>query len=269
MLTLRVARMEARSAQDLVVSGLAPQEILGYLSALVKSGEATLLIAGEVGTGKTTLVRALASAIAEDEAILIIEDTHEIALSRAFTRTLLTREANTEGAGRISPADAIRAGMRMAMNRVILGEMRDGEAAEAFIDVCASGHPGMSTLHAKSARDALGRLELLLMRAQGGVSVETARRQIANAVSVVVFLATDRKHGGRRIVEVLEVGSAADGAIQVSPIFEYDASQSVPSWRRQNGISLFSKLLKEQNVQLSLPRERLHCEATSTRLEQE
>ena len=253
MLTLRVSRYADVSLQHLSYVGLAPMSILTYLAAVVRAGTATLLIAGEVGTGKTTLVRALAREIAEDQAVLIIEDTHEIVLDRAFTRTLLTREANTEGAGTITPAQAIRAGMRMAMNRIILGELRDAKAAEAFIDVCASGHAGMSTIHARSARDALRRLELFLSRAQPGVATSTIRRQISNAVSVVVYLGESSSDRERRIRQIFEVDTSTDREIQVSPIFSYyeeNSTQETPCWKRESGITQFAKVLRNEGVEL-------------------
>ncbi len=253
MLTLRIARHASVTLTQLVQHELAPEEILSYLGAIVEGGKGSLLIAGEVGTGKTTLVRALSSKIASDEAVLVIEDTHEIDLKRLFTRTLLTREANTEGAGRISPAQAIRTGMRMAMNRIILGEMRDAETAEAFVDVCASGHPGMSTIHARSARDAVARLELFLSRAQAGVGMETIRRQIANAISVVVFLDLDRTNKKRRVVSVLEVESSADGAVQLSPLYRFSSSASgEPYWLRESGMSKHCDSLSAPGTKLRL-----------------
>lgn len=253
-LTLRVARHKDASIPKLLQYEMAPKIILDYLVAVISQGAHTALIGGEVGTGKTTLVRALAKEMPEDEALLVIEDTNEIALSRKFVRNLLTREANTEGAGRISPAQAIRAGMRMAMNRVILGEMRDGEAAEAFIDVCSSGHAGLSTIHARSARDALSRLELLLSRVRSIAGVEYLRREIANAVSVVVYLAVDTS-GKRRITEVLEVANAADGPLQVQPMFSFVPRAEKSVWKRGGGISLFDEQIRKQGLRLPMANE--------------
>lgn len=250
MLTLRIARHRSISLDSLVRYELAPRAVLEYLAAIVSSGSGTLLVAGEVGTGKTTLIKALALKVPEEEAILTIEDTHEIVLERRFVRTLLTREANTEGSGRISPAMAIRAGMRMAMNRLILGEMRDAEAAEAFIDVCASGHAGMSTIHARSAKDALARLELFLARAQGNVSSETIRRQVANAVSVIAFLGMEKGSNRRRLMEIVEVGAYSDGAIQCSPLFRFTPRSRIPEWRREGGVSVFHDVLRERGATL-------------------
>jgi pilus assembly protein CpaF len=237
LLTIRLARHAKPSLSLLEQNGLAPKLVLDYLSKIVESGDSTILIAGEVGTGKTTLVRALLNCIPEREAILIIEDTQEIKLDRKFSRTLLTREANSEGTGRVSPAQAIRAGLRMAINRIILGEMRDGEAAESFVDACSSGHPGLSTIHARSARDAISRMELFLSRAQPNVTMETIRRQIAGAVSVIVYLGIDPIYRERRILEIVEIDSASEGLVQISPIFSYDKKVSLPIWTRQAGVS--------------------------------
>ena len=226
MLTLRISRHKNMTIKDIINSGVAPKEIIQYLSGITKSGDATILIAGEVSTGKTTLVKALANEIDHEEAILIIEDTNELVLNRPFARTLITREPNSEGYGRIEPHVAIRTGMRMAMNRVILGEMRDAQAAEAFIDVSMSGHPGMSTIHAKSAKDAISRLEIFLSRAQSNNNYETIRRQIANSISLVVYLCLDRKTNTRYIKEISEVRPGESGRIQLATIYKFESFHS-------------------------------------------
>ena len=253
MITMRIARHSDISLEALATYGLAPRLLLNYLAAIVKDGRQSLLIAGEVGTGKTTLVRALASQMDEHEAILVIEDTHEVALKRKFVRTLLTREANTEGAGKITPAEAIRTGMRMAMNRIILGEMRCAQAAEAFIDVCSSGHSGISTIHSRSAKDAISRLELFLARAQGNVSLENIRRQIANAIGAVIYLGVDKVTKKRRVLEVIEIGSSSDGVVQLSPIFTLTPVNGNVCWRRENGVSQFNSILELERVILPFP----------------
>jgi pilus assembly protein CpaF len=260
MMTIRVARHKAVSTGMLVASELAPAEMINYLSVIISLGLGTVLVAGEVGTGKTTLVKALSGTIPENEAILIIEDTHELVLTRPFVRTLLTREANTEGAGKIPPAVAIRAGMRMAMNRLILGEMRDAEAAESFIDVCSSGHSGMSTIHSRNARDALVRLELFLSRAQPQVTSASIKQQIANAISVVVHLGIDKREKKRRILEIAELAGAGDGSIQLAPMYRFDQRPTRPSWFRGDGISKFNRELASCSVVLSPPGACLDCD---------
>ncbi len=251
MTTIRIARHIDVTLEELINCKLTAREIMEYLAKIVALGNNTILIAGEVGTGKTTLVKALSLFVPENEAILIIEDTNEINLNRKFVRTLLTREANTEGAGKIPPAIAIRTGLRMAMNRLILGEMRDAEAAEAFIDVCSSGHSGFSTIHSRSAKDALSRLELFLSRAQGNVTIDTIRKQIANAISVIVFLGVNKKTQTRHIYEVIEIGNYIDGTIQFSPIYKFLPEHKNPTWRRESGISFLNDLPIENKLKLS------------------
>ncbi len=229
-ITIRINRMARVTIDDLTRCGVAPPEIFEYLKRLVIAG-CSIFIAGEVGTGKTTLVRALAAVIPHDESILVIEDTPEIQLEHPYVRAITTRETNTEGAGRVSPSECIRAGMRMAMNRIIFGEIRDAEAAEALIDVCASGHPGVSTIHARSASESLTRLELFLGRAQRGVAHEVVSQQITTAIQVIIFVGMCRLSRKRRIFEIKEIGPAADGVIRQRDIFRYTAEAGNFFWK--------------------------------------
>jgi pilus assembly protein CpaF len=229
-LTIRINRFPSVALEDLEGFGLAPKEVFKYLRGLVSSGQ-TVLVVGEVGTGKTTLIRALASSLPAAESILVIEDTPEIVLEHPHVRYVYTRDANTDGAGRVSPAECIRAGMRMAMNRIIFGEMRDAEAAEAFIDVCASGHPGLSTIHARNASEAISRLELFLGRAQKGVGRQVVYDQIAKSIQAIVFLDLCKVTNSRRIMEVKEIGPVAEGVIRQRDIFEYKVIQNRPAWK--------------------------------------
>jgi pilus assembly protein CpaF len=242
-LTIRINRYGSVSVENLQETGIAPQPIFEYLSKLVSTGH-TIFVVGEVGTGKTTLVRALAARIPTEESILVIEDTPEIRLAHPQVRYLSTRETNVEGVGRVSPGELIRGGMRMAMNRIIFGEIRDAEAAESFVDVCASGHPGLSTIHARSGLEALTRLELFLGRAQRGVERAVINEQIATSVHVVVFLGICHVTKLRRIMEVIEVGPAAEGVIRHREIFRYRARAGRASWQVVTKVSGYRELLE-------------------------
>ena len=252
-LTLRIHRHSSVTLERLAHEGLAPAPILWHLLALLCEANSTLVICGEVGTGKTTLARALASALPPSESVLTVEDTHELALQRPFARTLLTRERNTEGSGRITPAEAIRTGMRMAMNRLLLGEVRDAEAAEAFIDATSSGHAGLTTIHARSARDALLRFQLFLRRAQPNSDTASINGQLARSVGAIVHLALDQRSSNRRITEVLEVGDSGEGAIKIQPLVRFADSDSGPTWRKECSLSLHHKLLRASAL-LTAPR---------------
>ena len=211
-----------------------------------------MLLAGEVGTGKTTLARALAGTIPTSESIVVIEDTPEIRLNHPHVRYVTTRDANSEGSGKISPSECIRAGMRMAMNRIIFGEIRDAEAAESFIDVCASGHPGLSTVHARTAIDAVARLELFLGRAQKGVEKRVLTEQIVTAVQVIIHIDICKQTGRRRIMEVKEIGPFSDGVLRQRDIFIYNGrrpngSQNeplLPSWSVVGKVSAYRDVLE-------------------------
>jgi len=252
-LTIRLNRYTTVALEDLITAALAPRPVFDYLRAIVRRG-LTLLIVGEVGTGKTTLTRALAASIPTSDSILVIEDTPEIRLEHPHVRYLATREANAEGMGRVSPSECIRAGMRMAMNRIIFGEIRDAEAAEAFVDVCASGHPGLSTIHARSAGDAATRLELFLGRAQKGVGRSVLSEQIVTAVQVVVFVDVCRATGKRRIFEVREIGPVADGVIRQREMFAYRCEAGLPIWRVISKVSAHREALEsgDDPVRLAL-----------------
>jgi len=250
-LTIRLNRYAAVEIEDLVRNGMAPRAVFDYLRAIVHTGQ-TLLLVGEVGTGKTTLSRALAGSIPIDESILVIEDTPEIRLQHPHVRYVRTRIENSDGAGRVTPQECIRGGMRMAMNRIIFGEIRDAEAAEAFVDVCASGHPGISTIHARSAGEATTRLELFLGRAQKGVGRAVLSEQIVTAVQVIVFVDYCRQTGQRRIYEVKEIGPVADGVIRQRDIFRYQVVDGAPTWRVLNKVSAHRDLIEGLSVPVSL-----------------
>ncbi len=250
-LTIRLNRFSSVTCNDLIQSAMAPKEVFDYMRGIVLAGH-TILVVGEVGTGKTTLVRALAADIPQDQSILVIEDTPEIRLEHPEVRYLTTREANTDGAGKVSPGECIRAGMRMAMNRIIFGEMRDAEAAEAFIDVCASGHPGISTIHARSAIDAVARLELFLGRVQKGVDRRVLTEQIVTAVQVIVYVNFCRVTGARRVIQVKEIGPVADGTLRQREIFTYGVQNGMPHWKVVNKVSGHKEQLENLSVPVNL-----------------
>lgn len=243
--TIRLNRFSTITVAELAKYELAPMAVLTYLEALIRAGR-TILVVGEVGTGKTTLVRALAASIPHQESILVIEDTPEIRLEHPHVRYMSTRDVNTEGEGRVSPSECIRAGMRMAMNRIIFGEIRDAEAAESFIDVCASGHPGLSTIHARTAMEAVTRLELFLGRAQGNVSRQVLMDQVVTAVQVICVVDVCKHLGRRRIMEVREIGPVADGTLRQREMFAYSPQQGRPAWRVVNKISAHRELLERE-----------------------
>jgi pilus assembly protein CpaF len=209
-----------------------------------------MMVAGETGTGKTTLIKCLATQFGPDESIVAVEDTPELNFSHPFFRSLVSRAANAEGMGEVTLQEHIKTTLRMTPTRVILGEMRTPFSAEAFLESAQTGHVGMSTIHARNARETLVRLESLLGRAQKSVAIDIIRQQIALAVDVVVWLIREKSTGKPRIAEVIEVGHFVEGQIQVRPMFTLIKQGQRPVWRVDSWTSNFDEQLKADGVHL-------------------
>jgi pilus assembly protein CpaF len=238
------------SLENLINYQVAPPLIVNYLATLVRSGLATMMVAGETGTGKTTLIKCLATQFGTDESIVAVEDTPELNFSHPYFRSLVSRPPNSEGAGEVTLQEHIKTTLRMTPTRVLLGEMRTPFAAEAFLESAQTGHVGMSTIHARNARETLVRLESLLGRAQKSVAVDIIRQQIALAVDSVVWLIREKATGKPRIAEVIEVGHFVEGAIQVRPMFTLIKQGIRPVWRIDSWNSNFQENLKRDGVNL-------------------
>ncbi len=250
LLCIRVPRMSAVALENIVTYQVAPPLIVNYLACLVRCGLATMMIAGETGTGKTTLIKCLATQFGPDESIVAVEDTPELNFSHPFFRSLVSRSANAEGMGEVTLQEHIKTTLRMTPTRVILGEMRTPFSAEAFLESAQTGHVGMSTIHARNARETLVRLESLLGRAQKSVAIDIIRQQIALAVDVVVWLIREKSTGKPRVAEVIEVGHFVEGQIQVRPMFTLAKQGQRPVWRVDSWTSNFDEQLKADGIHL-------------------
>jgi len=248
LLCIRVPRMMQCSLDNLVTYQVAPPLIVNYLAALTRSGHCTMMVAGETGTGKTTLMKCLATQFGPDESIVAVEDTPELNFNHPYFRSLVSRPPNTEGVGVVTLQEHIKTTLRMTPTRVILGEMRTPFAAEAFLESAQTGHTGMSTVHARNARETLVRLESLLGRAQKSVSIEIIRQQIALAVDLVIWLFREKETGKPRVGEVIEVGHYVEGQIQVRPMFTLIKTGEKPAWRVDSWSSQFDELLSESGI---------------------
>jgi pilus assembly protein CpaF len=250
LLSIRVPRLSTVTLEMLIGFGLAPQMIIDYLASLTRWGQATMLIAGETGTGKTTLLKGLGTQFGKQESIVTVEDTPELNFDHPFLRALVSRPPNVEGSGEVTLQEHIKATLRMTPTRVILGEMRTPPAAEAFLESAQTGHTGLSTIHARNAKETLVRLESLLGRAQKSVSIDIIRQQIALAVDLVVWLFRDKATGRPRIGEVIEIGHYVEGSIQVRPMFRYDHSKERPAWIVESWSSFFEPVLLADGIHL-------------------
>lgn len=250
LLTIRVPRVVSASLEGIVSYQVAPPLIVDYLASLIRSGLCTMILSGETGTGKTTLMRSLATQFGGNESIVSVEDTPELNLQHQFYRSLVSRPPNLEGIGEVTLQEHIKTTLRMTPTRVLLGEMRTPLAAEAFLEAAQTGHTGMTTVHARNARETLVRLESLLGRAQKSVSIDIIRQQIALAVDVVLWLFREKGTGKPRVGEIIEVGHFVEGAIQVRPMFTLIKAGKQPVWRVDSWSSSFDEVLARDGIYL-------------------
>jgi pilus assembly protein CpaF len=190
--------------------------VASFLEWCVRAGW-NLLVAGGTSAGKTTLLNTLSGSIPPAERIVTIEETAELCLAQPHVVRLEARPPNAEGAGAVSVRDLVRAAMRMRPDRLVVGEVRGGEALD-MLQALNTGHDGsLCTIHANGAADALSRLETLVLLADAGLPLSAVRSQVTASVDAVVFLAR-RAHGVRRVETVAEVVGSDD---RVRPLFSF------------------------------------------------
>lgn len=199
--------------------GSISNEMSHLLKAIVQSHR-NVLISGGTGSGKTTLLNALSAFIADDERIVTIEDSAELQLQQPHVGRLETRPANIEGKGEIAQRDLVRNALRMRPDRIIVGEVRAGEAFD-MLQAMNTGHDGsMTTVHANSPRDALSRVEQMIGMAGLEISPRSIRQQIASAINVVIQ-AERMDDGRRRVVSISEVVGMEEDVISLQEIFRF------------------------------------------------
>lgn len=184
-----------------------------------------IIISGGTGSGKTTLLNALSRFISTSERIITVEDAAELQLQQPHVLRLETRPANLEGSGRITQGDLVRNALRMRPDRIILGETRGQEALDV-LQAMNTGHDGsMTTLHANNPRDALIRLESMVLMANGNLPLYSIRRQIASAVHMIVQVERMRD-GTRRITSIAELAGMEGDIIVTQELFHFSYDSS-------------------------------------------
>ena len=218
-LTIRTFSPVPLRADELVASGTVGPRALRFLEACVR-GRANIVISGGAGSGKTTLLGVLAGFIPDEERLITIEDAAELRLAKPHVISLEARPANVEGKGEVTVRDLVRNALRMRPDRIIVGEVRGGEALD-MLQAMNTGHEGsLSTAHANSARHLLWRLETMAMMSDVDLPVAHIRSQVASALDVVIQLA--RLRDGRRLIwEVAVVDGTRRGEPVVEPVFRF------------------------------------------------
>ncbi len=220
MLTIRKFAKTALTTADLVRTGMVPGEAVEFLEGCVRDHQ-NILISGGTGSGKTTLLNVLSSFIPEQERIVTIEDAVELRLDQRHVIRLEARPPNLEGKGQISIRDLVRNSLRMRPDRIVVGEVRGGEALD-MLQAMNTGHEGsLSTLHANTPRDALSRLETMVLMAGLDLPARSIREQIASAVNLMVHLSR-MGDGSRRVTEIAEITGIEGDTITLSTLFGFD-----------------------------------------------
>jgi len=219
VLTIRKFAADPYTAKDLINFGTYTIDLVTVLEACVR-GKMNILVSGGTGTGKTTNLNVLSSFIPDGERIITIEDSAELQLQQPHVINLEARPANAEGRGEVNIRDLVKNALRMRPDRIIVGECRAAEALD-MLQAMNTGHEGsMTTVHANSPRDAISRLETMVLMAGFDLPVKAIREQIASAIEIIMHV--DRLTDGRRVVTaVTEVQGLEGETILLQDIFKY------------------------------------------------
>jgi pilus assembly protein CpaF len=220
LMTIRKFSADPLTAEDLVSFGTMTPQVTHFLAACVL-GRLNILVSGGAGAGKTTTLNVLSGYIPEDERVVTIEDAAELQLHQEHVLRLEARPPNIEGKGEVRIRDLVRNALRMRPDRIVVGEIRDAAALD-MLQAMNTGHDGsIGTVHANSPRDALARMETMVLMAGVELPVRAIREQVASALDLIVHQARF-KDGTRRITSVTEVVGMEGDIITLQELFVFD-----------------------------------------------
>ncbi len=224
-LTIRKFSKNPMTIERLIQYGSITQEIADKLELLVRS-KYNIFISGGTGSGKTTFLNALSNYIPKDERVITIEDSAELQITGVDNLVSLeTRNANASGAGQITIRDLIKSSLRMRPERIVVGEVRGGEALD-MLQAMNTGHDGsLSTGHANSTEDMLSRLETMVLQGASGLPLEAIRQQIGSAIDIIIHLSRLRDKS-RKTMEITEVVGYEDGKIILNPLYVFEEDEN-------------------------------------------
>lgn len=243
-LTIRKFPEKPLTMSDLIRFGSIDSEAAEFLETLVKA-KYNLFICGGTGSGKTTFLNVLSNAIPRDERIITIEDSAELQITQVDNLVSLeTRNANVEGKGTITIRDLIKSSLRMRPDRIVVGEVRGGEALD-MLQAMNTGHDGsLSTGHANSTKDMLSRLETMVLSGSS-MPLEAIRQQIASAVEIMVHLGRMRDKS-RKVIEIVEITGYDNGNVTMNSLYRYEEDEHTTEQEVSGQLKLTKNLLKSR-----------------------
>jgi pilus assembly protein CpaF len=223
LVTIRKFARNRLGFQDMIRLGTLTTETIEFLERCVQA-KLNILISGGTGTGKTTLLNVLSEAIPDSDRIVTIEDSAELSLHQRHILRLESRPPNIEGEGEVSIRDLVRNSLRMRPDRIVIGEVRGAEALD-MLQSMNTGHEGsLSTVHANAPRDALSRIETMVMMAGYEIPMRAIRQQISSALDLIVQIER-MEDGNRRVTSITEVQRMEVDVITLQELFTYKIEQ--------------------------------------------
>lgn len=225
-ITIRKFRKDKLKTEDLINFGSLTRQMADFLEACVKA-RFNIVISGGTGSGKTTLLNVMSGFIPENERIITIEDAAELQLQQDHVMRMETKTANIDGLHAVTIRELVKNSLRMRPDRIVVGEVRGGEALD-MLQAMNTGHDGsLTTVHANTPRDAISRIETLVLMAGMDLPLKVVRQQISSAVDLIVQQ-TRLKDGQRKVTAVTEVAGMEGEIIVLTDIFKFNQTDTSP-----------------------------------------